>query len=175
MNNGAFDKSLKENRLWGSQLIDPVFVPHHPHIQGGSIWVRYGNETRDQRHVGMVLKQTSLLLQPGWMRAIVGIHPRDPVAFTDFKSRVQSKDEPSVRTVEDTQPRIMSSELIEDSGGAIGRTIVDADDLEVGEGPTQDTLYRVLNRVFAIEDGKNHGDLGRTAQNITLTRDCCFI
>src|SRR5690606_31666856 len=87
------------------------------------------------------LEPAVLLVEPVWRRDVVGIHSRDERCTSDFQPLIQCCDQPGVLNANDPNTAVSRGVALQELIRSVGRAVVDADELEVGEGLAHDALY----------------------------------
>ena len=95
------------------------------------------------QHFRMPPHEFDLHFEPPWQADVIRIHPRDKLAGRNVQSIVQCPDDPRIRPGDHANTLVPLRELREDRRRAVGRPVIDNDELEIPERLRKDTLHRL--------------------------------
>jgi hypothetical protein len=106
---------------------------------------------------GIPLEELDLTGQPGRVADVVGVHPGDEGATDQVEPLVQGgADPPMAGLADETDTRI--AERPDDRHAVVGGTVVDDDELEVGQGLDEHALDGRGQMRGAVQDGHEDAD-----------------
>jgi len=91
-------------------------------------------------YLGVLPEIGHLHLEPVGQGHVVSVHPRDELATGQQQPLVQGRHQSPIRSADEVDPRILFGIPLEDLGRAVGRAVVDDQELEVGLRLRQNAL-----------------------------------
>ena len=135
---------------WQAQVFDPMDLAN-PADRIGKC-----KRAAGQRGVRMRVERRHERFKEDGRAIIVGGGPGEQFAARDLKTIVQRHGQTLVRLVDDSHPRVSNGAEI--LPRPVGRTVIDDDQFEVGEGLRQHAGDRAGQELCVIEAGQDHRD-----------------
>lgn len=111
----------------------------------------------DAGRVGV--QMSDLLFQPIEEGNVVGIHPGQVLAMGKPGGFVERPGQALIRARMDPDTTVAGSDVCEQSGCAVGRAVVNDDELEIRKGLVQDAFDCLRQKGFAVVDGQQDRNL----------------
>src|ERR1041385_257608 len=155
MREGAVDEELGPDLL----VLEKCVVPRGPAAHSGSR-LRVREQAYPRAHhveFGTCGKERELAFEPAAMRQVVGVVPRHPGGAREAEGRIQGGREPARgRVLHDDSP-IPAGGRVEGLAGAVRRSVVDRDHLELGLGLPHQRQKGRGEPGPGVADGKQNG------------------